>query len=267
MIYNEDLDKSFDTKEELIKALVENKRIITAKKKNAIKTKRCSVMVSSDSEQAKSHAGMGVGSTIYPVINTTNWLDSHDDCHSKTIWNKSAKEQTGKTFFLTDHNMSFDNVISYPQDVEIMLREVTWKELGQDIDGVTNALIFKTELKEYANKSYLSALKAGLPIEHSIRMRYIDLELCVNDKQYEDEYKAWQAYISEVANSEKAYDMGYFYYIKEAAIAGEGSAVLRGSNSVTPTLTDVKQENIEPPSGTQLNKEEGAKSVPVWFNC
>lgn len=254
---------------EFLSELVKNKKLAIADKKKDSIVKTCGFSVVSTSDETKSYKTAGIGDTIYPVINTTNFLDSHDDVHSKTIWNKSAKEQSGKTFFITDHNMSFDNVISYPGDVEIMLQEIEWRKLGLDVDGVTNALIFKTELKEYANKSYLSALKAGLPIEHSIRMRYIDLELCVNDKDYEEEYKAWQAYISEVANKELAYEKGYFYYIKEAAIAMEGSAVLRGSNSITPTLTSLETKNIEPAGTTQStnsSNNEGVKSLPSWIH-
>ena len=85
------------------------------------------------------------------------------------------------------------------------------------------------------------------------------------DKDYEEEYKAWQSYISEVANKELAYEKGYFYYIKEAAIAMEGSAVLRGSNSITPTLTSLETKNIEPSGDTQTNKVEGVKA-PVGLN-
>ena len=253
MIYNADLDKSFDTKEELIDALVATKRINIAKRKSAIKEKRCSFAIVSDSSDTTTKAiSLGVGSTIYPVINTTNFLDSHDDVHGKSIWNKSAKEQSGKTFFITDHNLNFENIISWPQDVEIMLQEMTWKELGQDLPGSTVALIFKTEIKDYANKAYLSALKSGMPIEHSIRMRYIDVELAVDNPKYEEEHKVWKETIDLVANRELAEERGYYYYVKEAAISQEGSAVLFGSNSATPTLTEIPtKQNIEPSSDTQ----------------
>lgn len=244
----------------LLDDIVKNKRINIANKKKDSITKICSFTVKGEESTTKSTTGLGIGDTIYPVINTTNFMDSHLDVHSKTIWNKSAKEQNGRTFFITDHNMSFDSIISYPQDVDIMLQEIEWRKLGLDADGVTTALIFKTTLKDYANKSYLNALKAGMPIEHSIRMRYIDVSLAVNDKDYEEEYKNWQAYISEVVNKDFAYETGYFYYVKEAAISTEGSAVLRGSNSITPTLTEAKQ-STEP---TQVTQEKQSNKYSYY---
>lgn len=263
MIYNEELGKSFETKSELFAELVKNKKINIAKRKSTTKEKRCSFsVVSSDSGDTTKSAQLGIGSVIYPVINTTNFLDSHDDVHAKTIWNKSAKDQNGKTFFVTDHNLMFDNIISWPQDVEIMLQDMSWKELGQPFEGNTTALIFKTEIKDYANKGYVSALKAGMPIEHSIRMRYIDVELAIDDPNHEEEYKTWKTYIDEVANRDKAVSQGYFYYIKEAAIAMEGSAVLFGSNSATPTLTSLENKQIEPSGDTQTNiKKEGKNNA------
>jgi len=267
MIYNEELDKSFETKKDMIDFLVQNKRLNIAKRKSTIKTKRCSFSASGKGDAIKSNVAPDIGDTIQAVINTTNIMDSHDDVHAKSIWNKSAKEQNGKTFFLTDHNMSFDNVISWPKDVEVSLREITWAELGQKFDGSTTALVFTTKLHDYSNKSYVNALKAGVPIEHSIRMRYIDVELAVNDDEYKEEYSVWKAHIDEVVNRELAEEKGYFYYVREAAIASEGSAVLSGSNSATPTLSVGEEKaNIEPPLGTQHNSDNGVKAAPVWLN-
>lgn len=265
MIFCKELDKEFSDKEAMFAELVETKKISIDRRKSEIKTKRCSLSLSPSGESSKSVASGGVeyGQTIFPVINSTNFLDSHGDVHGKNIWNKSAKEQNGKVYFVVDHDLKFGSVISYPKDVNILVKELPWSALGRDYKGTTNALIFETKINEYANKAYVEGLKNGMPIEHSIRMRYIDVELAVNSDKYEDEYKVWKDNINSVANRDDAEDVGYFYFVKEAAICMEGSAVLFGSNDATPRLDSVK--DIEP-SGDTHDKQEGVKNAPVWLN-
>lgn len=270
MLYNKVLNKEFATKEEMTDALVENKKLLIDAKKSELKTKVCDfhIVPSKDGEADKTLLGdaskIEFGSTIYAVINTTNWLDSHEDVHAKSIWNKSAKEQNGKTYFVCDHKLDVTKVIATPDDVNILLKELDWSELGVDLKGKTTALIFETKLQEYANESYVKLIKAGKRLQHSIRMRYIDVALCVNDKKHDAEYKNWVAFIGEVANRKEAEELGYFYYIKEAAIAMEGSAVVFGSNSATPTLTELpKNENSTEP--TEVTQEIKSNSKYSYY--
>jgi hypothetical protein len=100
--------------------------------------------------------------------------------------------------------------------------------------------------------------------EHSVGMRYVKLLLAINsDRQGDEEFKDnWDKYIDQVANRKAAEDQGYFWPILEAKII-EGSAVVKGSNSVTPTLevSETKDNNSnenkdnEPPSGTHNGNE------------
>lgn len=263
-----ELSAKFDTKEELIKALVNNKHLaVSSKKSNIVTHKICnfsSVGKDSVSDSNKSSLeSVSAGDTIWATINTTGILDSHGDIHAKGIWNKSAREQNNKVYYIINHNLEIGNVIAYPKDVNIHVLNKKWRDLGYDADGSTEALTFEVKLTEYSNPDFMSALKSGATLQNSIRMRYIDVELCVNDKEYEAEHLMWQKYISEAVNRSEAEKLGYFWYVKEAAIVNEGSAVLFASNTVTPINT-VKSN--EPPAGTQLNKEEGNKNVPVWFN-
>jgi hypothetical protein len=82
-------------------------------------------------------------------------------------------------------------------------------------------------------------------------MRYVKIDLAINseEKYYADEKKVWDKYIDEVANRDEAEKQGYFWAVTEAK-AIEGSAVVIGSNQITPTL-EVEEKNIEPSKDTQ----------------
>jgi hypothetical protein len=80
----------------------------------------------------------------------------------------------------------------------------------------------------------------------------------VSDKRYQEDKANWDKYYPMVANKEKADEEGYFFAVTEAKII-EGSAVLKGSNYVTPTLDITIPKEIEPEHSTQ--KTEAEKSL------
>lgn len=265
MIFCKELNKSFETKKEMLAELVANKSVIEDAKKSTIKQSDA-ILISikpEGAEKSEDTSKVDYGDTIYPIINTTNYLDSHGDVHGKDIWNKSVNDQAGKLYYIINHDLSIGNIIALPKDVKPVLRTMNWSDLGRDYKGKTTALVYEVKLTDLAPKQFIQLLQAGHPIENSVRMQYVSLAMCVNDDEYKDEYANWQQYIGEVANREDAEELGYFWYIKEAKIVKEGSAVLFGSNDVTPILNEIKEN--EPPAGTQ-NKEEGVKTAPVWLN-
>jgi hypothetical protein len=86
-------------------------------------------------------------------------------------------------------------------------------------------------------------------------MRYVALTFAVNDTRYEEEHTAWEKYFDEIANKEDALDNGYFWAVTQAKNI-EGSAVVKGSNFVTPTYS--VEAKTEPLKDTQ---REPAKSI------
>jgi hypothetical protein len=82
--------------------------------------------------------------------------------------------------------------------------------------------------------------KQGFVNNHSVGMRYVKMELAINDKDYEKEKNFYDKYISQVINKEDADKLGYFWVVTEAKVI-EGSAVPMGSNPITPT-TNIKSE-------------------------
>lgn len=256
-----ELSAKFENKQELLKSLVENKELAISKKKSEIVThKYCPFSaVPNNATKSDSLSAVGIGDTIWATVNTTGILDSHGDVHAKGIWNKTAKEQNNKVYYIINHDLDIGKVIAYPKDVSIHILNKSWRDLGYDADGDTEALTFEVKLTEFSNKDFINALKSGASLQNSVRMRYIELELCVNEKQYESEYLMWTKYISEVVNRKEAEELGYFWYIKQAALVHESSAVLFGSNSVTPINT----EKHEPAGVTQINKVAEVKKASV----
>lgn len=253
MIFCKSLDKEFSTKAEMFAELKERKDEIKAIKKAAVKM---TDGIPSFTSSIDTYTTKGLtpgkpieyGDTVYPVINTTKYLDSHEDLHLDGMWNKSAGEQTGKTYLLINHDLSVGKVISQPKDVEIIVKSIPWRDLGKSFDGNTEALIFKSKLTEKSNKDGFLAYKDNDPVEHSIRMQYVKMELAINttEEGFEAEKKEWDKHYSIIANKDRANEMGYFWAVYEAKIYKEGSMVLAGSNDATPTLYD-----IEPQKSTQ----------------
>lgn len=258
--------KSFETKREMFTALKASKQEIAALKKNVIKFSDAIDFIVKGGETKKESGStkLQYGDFIYPVINTTNYLDSHGDVHFPGIWDKSAEAQQGKTYLIINHELSLGNVISYPRDVEILIKMMDWHMLGRSYAGQTQALIFKAKVTEKSNQAAYYAYRDGEEIQHSIRMQYVKIELAINDggEYFKEEKAVFDKYIDQIANKEYALEEGFFWAVLEAKIYKEGSAVLFGSNDVTPTLYDIENKDIQPPTSieneppTSTQKEE-----------
>lgn len=188
------------------------------------------------------------------VINTTNLLDSHKDVHIPGIWKKSLNESTD-FLHLDQHDMRFDKVIA--DDALAYTKSLTWKSLGYDYAGTTQALVFDSTIKQERNPFMFDQYSKGYVKNHSVGMRYVKMFMCVNseEKWWREEKESWDKYYPEIANKDDFEDLYMFWAVTEAKII-EGSAVVKGSNHATPTLEISEAgkstfDQIEPPSGTQ----------------
>ena len=260
-------------KKELLKFLVENKALLIAEKKAAIK-EADAIMVGCDvgkkyfvdaegklnkatAETVKETSGK---ETVMVVINTTNWFDSHKDVHIPTLWNKTLSDNS-TMLHLEQHTMSFQKVIS--DESKGYVQKLTWKELGYDYPGYTEALIFETPFtgrNPYMEDQY----RKGFVKNHSVGMRYVTIKLCVNepeDEYYKEEYANWTQYAPMVVNLAEAEADGFFWAVLEAKII-EGSAVVKGSNIITPP---VSTQQHEPPVSTHRKTEPDLEKVANYF--
>lgn len=182
------------------------------------------------------------------IGNTYLWMDSHEDVHAKNCFAKSIKEKGKDAFHLHDHKFEIDAKVGEP--IKVYEDSISWKALGINKEGNTQALFMDSEiLKEY-NAKIFNAYSKGNVNQHSVGMQYIKIDLAVNDDEFEDEYKIWLDNIESIGNKEVAEEKGYFWYVREAKLI-EISAVLLGSNSLTPTL-----ENKEAVSNTSKSEAE-----------
>lgn len=262
MIFCKELNQEFATKAEMFAALKLNAEKIIGLKKASIKeSDPIGYVVKGDTTKADGNTEVGIGSTIYAVINTTNWLDSHGDVHLNGIWDNSIKDQKNKLYYIINHDLEIGSVIAYPKDVEAYVEPLQWGQLGLNYSGDTQALMFKVLLTESANKDALNAIIGQHAIQNSVRMGYVSMTLCIDDPSddFKQEYANFYKYLPIIANKETAIEQGYFWAISEAKIVKEGSAVLFGSNESTPILYNdpadagQKQEQI-PPVDTRVTK-------------
>ena len=242
-------NKEFQTKEELFKALIDNKKELVSIKKSATKNADAvsfgyldtSIKIDTNKEDVLSQMQNPESLNVKVVINTTNFLDSHGDVHVNGIWNKSVKDNVS-FLHLQEHEREFDKVIT--DSAKGYVQSMQWKKLGLPYEGKTEALIFESTIDKKRNEFMLNQYANGWVKNHSVGMRYVSLELAINTQaEYDKEYKdLWDEFYPIIANKETADERGYFWVVKEAKII-EGSAVVMGSNSATPTLEN--KEEIE----------------------
>lgn len=244
-------DKEFTTKQDLFKALRDSKDDLIGLKKAKSVVKSSPII----SFQSSTNKNLDVKDNhVVAVINTTNYLDSHNDVHLKGIWTKSVNEQQNKIYYLVNHDMSIGSVVAYPKDVNVSVKDIAWSDLGFNFKGTTNALMYEVDKSKINHSEASKIIKENIDIQHSVSMQYVKVELCIDsiEKEYEEEKLNYDKYISEVVNAEKVAEQGYFWAVIEAKIYREGSMVLNGSNDATPLF----QGKNEPSNDTQLNKSE-----------
>lgn len=200
------------------------------------------------------------------VMNTYNHLDSHDDVHQNNLFAKSIADRGTRIPHLHDHIFQLDARVGMP--ISWSEKSIAWSEVGSTADGNTMALILESEILKDLNKSVYKDYLAGRIDQHSVWMGYVKLELALNDPDYEDEYKTWVATFDKIDNKQACLDQGYYFAIWEGRLL-EGSAVLLGSNELTPTLGTKFQPSKDTemktgqPARVPLNVEELVRSYKV----
>lgn len=254
-------NKEFATKEELFAALRLNaEKIIALKKldihKSYFKGYPADGFLAKDlAEAAKVGPHMKDG-YIYPIINTTRYMDSHDDVHLDGLWDRSVKEQQGKLYYVADHKIMIDSIIAWPSDVSAMVKSIPWSFVGKDYAGNTEALIYEIGKDKIVHAVAKNIIDEKRPVQNSVRMQYVTIHLGMNSPAKENiKFKEYyDKHINSIANKEVAEEQGYFFGVEEAKIIKEGSMVVLGSNDATTvrqkdeadTITSDKIEPVAP---------------------
>ena len=251
MIYCKALGAEFETKELMFTALKESRERLISLKKAAIKTTDECIFQIPKVEATKDENSdpLKFGDKVSNVINTALYLDSHDDVHLMSIWDKSVPEQNGKTYHVVNHDLKIGSVVGYPNEVELSLKDMSWRDLGYSADGITRALMSSTTITDKSNTDAFKAYRDKAPIQHSVRMQYVDLSLAINDPENKEAFAVWLEVRPQIINGEKADELGYFFAVRQAKIYKEVSSVLFGSNDITPSMGR-KSTVQEPPKST-----------------
>lgn len=274
MIYCKELNKEFESKADLFKALVENESfIINAKKSQVYKSFEKGLQVVSDQktiEKAFNDSEKGIkfdADYYYFVVNSANYLDSHNDMHVDGNWNKSVKDQNGKVYLVWHHDFSkTENIIAFPEDIEMMTSKVAWNLLGKSYEGETYSLIYKVKKDKIVNENVSKWLKEGRKLQLSVRMQYIKLETAFNsdDSDYAKQTENYNKYYPLIANKDEFKQIEYFFIVKEAKNVMESSLLPFGSNSATAEISqtenkseadNITSEQEEPSIDTQKQEE------------
>ena len=254
-----------EDKEQLYDWLIANKSALIAQKKATIKLADAfsflSPLISEKGEAIKSEMIPSTATKlkVRSIVNTTKLYDSHQDVHIDQLWNKSIKE-TRDNYLVNQHNFSFEGIIS--DNVKVFAKQYTWAELGfAGYEGTTQALIYDSVIDKEENPFMFEMYRKGKVKQHSVGMRYVKIDMAINDDRYEKEFAIWEKYYPIIANKADVDLVGYFWAVTEAKNI-EGSAVVKGSNFVTPTMSvqetksqPSKDTVIEPGKSTQIAEE------------
>lgn len=229
------LDKSFSTKMDLVKAIQGNFGEVFGKKKDTYKTEAEAVLKSSIFG-GRFEPKINVNSDIIEVkavINTTNVIDSHLDLHMASTWNKTV-EDNPYSYHLKQHEGVFESILS--NKARSFNEDMNFRDLGLDIDFKTVANINQFILKKADNPLMFKQYADGNVLQHSVGMFYVNIELAMYDEDSEKNMAFFEMAKSNAVNPEIADEHGYVWVVTEAK-KREGSAVVFGSNSITPTLS------------------------------
>lgn len=256
-IYIQELNKTFTNKEELFKALKDNEqKIISLKKATVYKSAEKGQFASGslNASEIKSDFDWMKKGYFYPIVNTTNYYDSHGDVHFPALWNKTIKEQSGRIHYVLDHELKVGSVIAWPDNVGLMLKPIEWSAVGKDYPGTTEALILEVAESDIVNQDAKSVYSAKRSVQGSVRMSYVTIKLGINSdaKEYVENKAYYNSRINEIANRQDVEDAGYFFGIEEAKLIKETSMVLFGSNDATSivypdAVDDTKGDDTTPP--------------------
>ena len=247
-MYCKELEKEFECRKDMLKELKANKNEIIEDKKSAIRKSQGVCLVMKDKEVSKEDSPkvLELGDSVKVAMNTVNYFDFDKDVLLEGSWNKTAKEQNGKTYHVINHELRIGSIIAYPKDVQVSVERHDWKSLGKSFEGETEVLVFLSKMTIKTNNDAFLAYKDNEPVEHSVRLQYIKIALAFksNDAEDKEENALYEKHYPSIANKEDVDKEEYFWAVSESRIHKEGSMVPFGANDATPRI------KIEPPTGT-----------------
>lgn len=271
------MKREFKTKRELFKYLVQNKADLVSLKKavpkfsDVVSMSELSVPAQTTKAAKYDYENDDDKGVLKRTIvaNTYYWMDSHDDVHIPGVFSESIKQRGTKFFHLDNHRLSFDARVGKLYSVEE--RDISWRELGHTKTGMTQALVVASEIRKAWNETLYEAYLNDEVDQHSVGMQYVNIALAINDEEeFPREYEEWTKHIAKLGNRSRAEEKGYFWAVYEAKLI-EVSAVLLGSNELTPTLgnklrpSETLEFKVSPPESSRKGLLEALNRLKL--NC
>lgn len=251
---------SFNSKKDLFSYMVANKGQLIAQKKSmpivadGLKSMPSIIgLENRTTEAVKAYVGkqydLPEGTIRVKVVaNAANFIDSHKDVLLDDSPAKSIRERKGLIPHLHDHVHT--TLAEVGDVVDVLLLDVPLIELGYNMAGATQCVVFITDIRKDYNPKIYDRYKSGRATQHSIGLQYVRLLLCINDEEWPEHQELYNKYIDKIINRGVAEDDGYFWAVPEYKLI-ENSVVLFGSNMYTPTL-EVSEGKSAPASATQI---------------
>lgn len=249
-------EKSFTDKMDMIRFMQKNREELFAVKKAEYKTKseailKSGIFVKEFEPIIEDITGDFI--QVKTIINTTNVIDSHMDLHLQNIWNKTVKDNP-YSHHLKSHKADFEFVIS--DKAKSYNEKMNFLDLGLSIDMEMDANINEFILERKTLPLMFDKYKNGEVKQHSVGMMYVNYDLAYFDEDSQKEMDFFEEMKAKSINPEVADEYGYLWVVREAK-KREGSAVVFGSNSITPTLSvkNYEPENKSTPKNAEPLKD------------
>lgn len=205
---------------------------------------------------------------IYPVISTTNYMDSHKDVHFPGCFAKTVPEQQGKVYYALDHKLEWASIAAWPKDITMSIQQLDWSLVGKGYLGTTEGLVFAIP-KDKVKPDVLTAIEnKASDFENSIRMGYDKIKLGVNstNKDLKENKQYYDQRIGQIANRSQAEKDGYFWGVEELRIHKEGSLVVAGgSNDATGIIISDPLKNSQQNNNKEENPQESSSTSKINF--
>ena len=264
----------FATKEQLFAFLKTNKDALIAKKMEGINKsdtfihavrKNTAYKSSAKKSTIKASGTEQMGELKVTIVcNAAYFCDTQMDVLIPDCWKGTIKRNgpKGKNVIkhLKNHVWKTDDIVGKPTDIYSM--EVPLVELGLNQVGNTQCLIMESIVKERFDCKTFDLYEEGDQNQHSIGMGYLDLELAINDPNDREYFAVWSKYYPSIINKDVVDEAGFFWAVPEIELY-ENSAVLWGSNELTPTLetTSIKDAQEECEEDEQEDEHEPDEEV------
>jgi hypothetical protein len=201
---------------------------------------------------------------IVAIANAANFIDSQMDMLLPDCWKKSIKENgpegKNRIHHLKNHCQNTDGVVG--KITSIYSEEYALADLGLiGAIGTTQCLVMESTVKEALDYKCYEQYSDKMINQHSIGLQYVKLELAINDVNSPVEFGVWNKYFMHVINKDVANKAGYFWVVPEIKLM-EISAVLWGSNELTPTIT-ASEDDDEEYGKSKPSKDTEHKDEPV----